>query len=239
MFPSVTDHAARNPPGPSRPAALAGAGVLAGVVVFFLAAVAVLSSAIDWPASLDLPAADVLPLLERNADSVAWGYFLYLMSSLLIAPAAILLSHGLGVGRTLATALAVTAGLTAVLRAIGIVRWLTVLPDLADGYTTAADRPQRELLFAAIDSYGGAIGEILGTGLTGGLWLLLLGAALRTGARLPRWLAPTVMAVGVLTLLGTVLDVGAIAVPVSQVLYLVVAILVALRAGRAWPSSHR
>jgi hypothetical protein len=157
------------------------------------APVVVLGAAIGWPASLGLPAAAQLAAIASNADAVALGYGVYLLYSLLVAPVMVGLAARAcgGLQHPLALTVAAFGALSALARAIGILRWLTVMPALASAHAGAdpATRMQIERLFDAVNDYGGGIGEILGVSLLMALSLGLLAvAALRNGS-FPRWLA--------------------------------------------------
>ena len=152
----------------------------------------VLGPAIGWPASLQRPAAEQLAAIATAPTAVALGYGLYLLYSLLIAPMMIALAARTfgGLNGPLAITVAAFGALSALARAIGILRWLTVMPALALAH--AADpnaRASIEQLFSAITAYGGGIGEVLGVSLLMALALgtLCIGAWVR-GA-MPRWLA--------------------------------------------------
>jgi len=153
----------------------------------------ILGAAIGWPASLDKPAAAQLAAIGANADAVALGYGVYLLYSILIAPLMIGVAARCcgGLHRPLAMTVAAFGALSALARAIGILRWLTVMPVLAAAHAGAdpAARAQIELVFSAINEYGGGIGEILGVSLFMALSLgtLSMAALLRGG--LPKWLA--------------------------------------------------
>ena len=58
--------------------------------VLMLAALFILGAAINWPASLDEPAAVNLPLILEQAGAVTLGYGSYFLSSLLLTPIALL-----------------------------------------------------------------------------------------------------------------------------------------------------
>ena len=169
-----------------------------GVVLIFeallsFAPVAILGAAIGWPASLRNPAAQQLGAIAAHADAVAWGYGVYLLYSVLIAPVMVLLAGRVfgGFHRPVAVCVAVFAGLSALARSIGILRWLTVMPELAAAHAKAdaTGRAMLELVFNAVHSYGGGIGEILGVGLFMALAVGTLSVAAWRDASMPKWLA--------------------------------------------------
>jgi hypothetical protein len=177
---------------PSSPARGLGWLLIAEALLSF-APVVILGAAIGWPASLDNPPAEQLAAIGAHADAVALGYGVYLLYSVLIAPLMIGLAARVcgGLHHPLAMTVAAFGALSALARAIGILRWLTVMPALAAAHATAdsATRAQIERLFEALNDYGGGIGEVLGVSLFMALSLGTLGVgALRSGS-LPRWLA--------------------------------------------------
>lgn len=171
---------------------LLGALLIVDALLSF-APVVILGAAIGWPASLGKPAADQLAAIHANASMVALGYGAYLVYSILVAPVMIGLARRAfgNNGGALSTTVAVFAGLSALARSIGILRWLTVMPALASLHfaADAASRAQIELVFKATTLYGGGIGEILGVSIFMALSLgtLTVGALLRGG--LPAWLS--------------------------------------------------
>jgi len=159
---------------------LAALLVLEALLAF--APVLVLGPAIGWPASLRAPASQQLQAIAAQPGALAAGYGIYLAYSILIAPALIGLAYlklG-GLARPLAFSVAVFAALSTLARAVGILRWLTVMPVLARQHAVA-DGPARaaiERLFEALTLYGGGIGEVLGVGvfMSLALGLLCIGA---------------------------------------------------------------
>ena len=169
-----------------------GALLIADALLSF-APVAVLGAAIGWPASLAKPAAEQLAAIHGNAGMVALGYGLYLLYSVLVAPVMIGMAAKVfgGLHRPAAATVAAFGALSALARAIGILRWLTVMPVLAAAHVAAGpgQQAQIELAFTAVTSYGGGIGELLGVALFMALSLgTLCAAALHSGG-MPRWLA--------------------------------------------------
>jgi hypothetical protein len=177
---------------PSSPARGLGLLLIAEALLSF-APVLILGAAIGWPASLDKPAAEQLAAIGANADAVALGYGLYLLYSILVAPLMIGMAARCfgGLHGPLAMTVAAFGALSALARAIGILRWLTVMPALASSYAAAdpAARAQIELVFSAITEYGGGIGEMLGVSLFMALSLGTLCVAALVCGGLPRWLA--------------------------------------------------
>jgi hypothetical protein len=154
---------------------------------------AVLGPAIGWPASLGNPAAQQLAAVGAAPGAVSAGYAIYLLYSLLIAPLMIVLAARTfgSLSHPLAATVVAFGVLSTLARAIGILRWLTVMPVLATAHAAAgpAARAQIELVFTATTTYGGGIGELLGVSLLMAASLATLCAgALRQGG-LPRWLA--------------------------------------------------
>ena len=182
-----------------------------------LAPIPVLGPAIGWPASLGLPAATQLTQIGQAPGAVAAGYGLYLVYSLLVLPALGLAAHRLlgGFCRSLVALVVAFAALSALSRSIGILRWLTVMPELSRAHA-AADLPGRErieLVFDALNSYGGGVGELLGVSLfAGAAMLLLVGGAALAGA-VPRWLT-ALGAVATTCLLGLFLPAVGVALEV-------------------------
>lgn len=167
-----------------------------------LAPVAILGAAIGWPASLDKPAIEQLAAIAAAPRSVALGYGMYLLYSMLIAPVMIWLAASTfgGLERPLAATVAAFSVLSTLARCIGILRWLTVMPVLAAAHPAAdpAGRAQIAIVFDALHSYGGGIGEVLGVSLFMAAALGLLSAAAWLKGLMPRWLAALGLVVAVM-----------------------------------------
>lgn len=167
--------------------------ILEGLLL--LVPTAVLGSAINWPASLDFPASQMLPLLQQNLVPAQVGYSVYLLYSLLFFPVALWLVRW-SVGQdnlnpVLQLALGFAA-LSALARSIGIVRWLVPFPWLAQQYTdpsaSQSTQPTIELVFAALNSYGGTVGELLGVSLFAAGFVLLFSLYVQGQSNWPAWL---------------------------------------------------
>lgn len=171
-------------PGATRPTAALLLGQFAAMWGAFL----ILAPTINWPASLDLPAAVILPLIRDKAGPVFAGYLSYLVHALLLVPVGLLIGRALRMSPGLAQAAMMFALLAALAKAFGIVRWLFLMPGLAAGYTDpAASEATREaiaVVYGAFNAYAGGVGELLGVGLFAGLFTVIIAVALlRNGAR--------------------------------------------------------
>lgn len=204
--------------------------------LLFTGTLVVLGSAIGWPGILREPPAIVLPTIHAHATATTLGYWLYLMASVALIGLALSLGRWLRDGSVdvvpidLVTILGVITG---VLKTLGIVRWLSVMPVLATTYTAADTAPAMlpviELIYASLNSYAGAVGELLGTQLFSGLWLLGVGALL-LGRRW--WVTGGLaVAVGLLSLaislrifFGGVAALNAVVGPLGLVWYLLLAV---------------
>lgn len=164
--------------------------LLLAQVVLFLIPLIVLGQAIGWPASLRLPAAEALPLIARNANAVQIGYWGYLLTATAMIPLVLALhrhARAQGVSGLMLDAMAAFGIAAAVLKTLGIVRWLIAMPALAQAHSATADPALRQALeigYLALNSYAGSVGELLGVQWLSGLWLILLGIVLaRAGLR--------------------------------------------------------
>jgi Domain of unknown function (DUF4386) len=150
---------------PSRSAAL----LIIFTALLSFAPVAILAPAIGWPASLSLPATSQLTAIGKAPGAVQLGYAVYLLYSILIAPAMIFIAARAfgGLARPLAIVAVSFAALSALARCIGILRWLTVMPALSQAHSSAegANKASIELVFTALNKFGGGIGELLGVSL--------------------------------------------------------------------------
>jgi hypothetical protein len=162
-------------------AARTGAALLAGQFVAMWTAFFILAPAIDWPASLGDPPAVILPLIREHASAVFLGYLSYLVHALLLIPVAAVLPEALGMASQARTS-TLFGGLAGFAKALGISRWLFLMPGLAAAFTapgaSVATRSAIDVVYRAFNAYAGGIGEILGVGLFTGLWTLMLSAAL-------------------------------------------------------------
>jgi hypothetical protein len=149
----------------------------------------ILAPAINWPASLDLPPAEILPLIRDQASAVFTGYLSYLIHALLLIPIAALMPKALGLGDVSGRTALLLGGLAGFAKALGITRWIFLMPGLAIAYTAVGVDPATQaaigVVYRAFNTYAGGVGEILGVGLFAGLWTLVMSSALiASGSRI-------------------------------------------------------
>ena len=227
--PPLAPHAAEAGMGiraatPARAAARIAAILLVAQFCAMWGAFFVLAPSIDWPASLGLPASEMLPLLLEEFAAVFSGYVLYLAHAILLVPAAVALHVALGLRGILggtASAFGVLAGFA---KMFGIVRWLFVMPALAASWvapeTADASRAAISVTFDALNAYAGGVGELIGVGLFAGLWTALLSIALVRGGWRATGLFGLVAAAGLFTTLPSVLGIeNAILLTLSGILW--------------------
>lgn len=140
------------------------------------------------------PATVVLAGVARGGSPLVLAWLAFAMSALLFIPVAATLSplgEGGAVGRT---ALILGIG-SAILQAIGLLRWVLVVPSLAatfaDPQSTAGTREAVLAVFDAVHRFGGTVvGEMVGQLLLAG-WTGLTAHQLWRTRAVPRWLAAT------------------------------------------------
>jgi hypothetical protein len=208
---------------PSRNLLLAAGLVLLVQGFSLFAPMAVLGGAIQWPDSLDYPPSKMLPLLREQLDSVRLGYGLYLGYSLLFLATGVLtvrLAARPGALGALALIAIGAAAASALARSIGILRWLTGSVVLAEAHAapglSAEGRAAIEAMQAAINAWGGAIGEMLGVAAFAAIWALSASLLILRERQLPAWAGVAGLVAGIL-LLVPALELFGIAPPVSIV----------------------
>lgn len=155
----------------------------------------ILGAAINWPMSLDEPASVNLPLLLEQYAAVMTGYGIYLVYSLLFWPVAYLTGRvivGDDVENGLFRIASGFAALSALARALGIVRWLFAMPVLAQLYTAPTATPELHasisVAYEMLNAYAGGVGELLGVSLFAVIWLVLVSVMILRRADWPNWL---------------------------------------------------
>jgi hypothetical protein len=188
--------------------------LVAGAVAFAVAAT-VLSSTFDWPDILREPPEVVLPALVAGGTSLIWTWFAVAWTYGILVVPILLLPAALGRRDDPVLRAATFVGAaSALLSLIGFLRWVFVVPPLADSYM-AGDATTKAAVAAAWmaqHQFGGALlGEHLGQLLAIGWSVTVSVLALRTGM-LPRWVGWTGLVASALYLTGQG-DILATAVP--------------------------
>lgn len=169
----------------------------------------ILASIFDYPGVLRRPAGEVLSLFAQGGAPLILTWYGFMLAALLLAPVAIALSlrsDWLKTHPTLAVGAAVAGSLAALSQAIGLSRWVFVVPHLAQSYVdpiaTDLSRAGIESTFALLNLYGGvAIGENIGQLLTALFVLMLAILQFADGARI-------VAVIGLLTALTILIGTG-------------------------------
>jgi uncharacterized protein DUF4386 len=174
-----------------------------GAVTFGVAAT-VLSSTFDWPDILREPATVVLPAYADGGTSLTWTWFAVAWTYGILLVPILLLPFVLGRRDDPVMRAATFAGaVSVVLSVAGFLRWVFVVPPLAQDYV-AGDATTNAAVAAAWTAqhqYGGALlGEHLGE-LLAIAWSVTLSVVILRARVLPGWLGWSGLAVSVLYLL--------------------------------------
>jgi hypothetical protein len=175
---------------------------LAGALAFAGAAT-VLSSTFDWPDVLREPAGVVLPAFADGGTSLVWTWFATAWTYAILLAPILLLPAALGRRSDPVLRAATYVGATSVvLSLIGFLRWVFVVPPLADSYVAgdATTRAAVDAAWTAQHQFGGALlGEHLGQLFAIG-WSVTLSLIILRSRVLPRWLGITGLVVSALYL---------------------------------------
>jgi hypothetical protein len=157
-----------------------GAAAIA-LAILFNAPFSILAATYNYPDVLRGDAADALTLFAAGGPSLILTWHAFALTALAFAPLAVALSvtpERLARHPALSIGAAVIGALAGVMQAVGLWRWVFVVPMLARDYAapgaTDATRQAAEQAFAVLNQYGGvAIGEHLGQLLTAAFACLL------------------------------------------------------------------
>jgi Domain of unknown function (DUF4386) len=193
---------------------ITGALFLIGALAF-AAAATILSSTFDWPDILREPADVVLTRFAAGGSTLVWTWFATAWTYAILAVPILLLPTVLGRRDDAALWVATFAGaISVVLALIGFLRWVFVVPPLAQMYQEAdpAGRTALAAAWLAQHQFGGALlgehlGQLLGIG-----WSVTLSIIILRTRVLPRWLGVVGLIVSVLYLLNQG-DILATAIP--------------------------
>jgi uncharacterized protein DUF4386 len=141
-------------------------GLFIAATVAFMVAATVLSMTFDWPDILRQPADVVLTEFEAGGTSLVWTWFAVAWTYAILAVPILLLPAALDRRGDAALRVATYLGAASVLLSlIGFLRWVFVVPPLADSYIAgdAGTRTAVAAAWTAQHQYGGALlGEHLG-----------------------------------------------------------------------------
>jgi hypothetical protein len=183
--------------------------------VSFAVAATVLSSTFDWPDILREPGSVVLPAYAAGGTSLVWTWFATAWTYAILGVPILLLPAVLGRRDDAALRVATTLGAASVLLSlVGFLRWVFVVPQLAQSYVTgdAATQAAVEAAWTAQHQFGGALlGEHLSQ-LLAIAWSVTLSIIVVRDRVLPRWLGVAGLVVSALYLLNQG-DILATAVP--------------------------
>jgi hypothetical protein len=172
-----------------RAARVAGALFIISTVAFIIAAT-VLSMTFDWPDVLREPADVVLPEFAAGGASLVWTWFAVAWTYAVLAIPILLLPTALARRGDAALRVATYLGAASVLLAlIGFLRWVFVVPALADSYMSGDENIRSAVAAAwtAQHQYGGALlGEHLGQLLAIG-WSVTVSVIFLRSHVMPAW----------------------------------------------------
>lgn len=156
-------------PEPSRP--LAGISAIA-LAIAFNVPFSILAATFDYPDILRRPAGEALSAFAAGGAPLILTWYAFMLTALVMAPVSIAVAVSparISSNPALAIGGAIAGALAALAQAIGLSRWVFVVPGLARMHESANAEAQSSAVrsFDLINQYGGvAIGENIGQLLT-------------------------------------------------------------------------
>lgn len=192
----------------------AAGGLLIVLPIAFNLCFSLLARMFDYPDILRRPTSEVLDRFRAGGSRLILLWWIFALTAVLLAPAAVLLSSALEGADSGLVALAATTGvMAAVVQFLGLIRWPFLVPYLARADTDPDASPARretiDIVFQSFNRYlGVAVGEHLGYLLTGG-WSVLTGVALVQATNTPWWAGVAGIVIGALLMICSLEFVGA------------------------------
>lgn len=166
--------------------------------VFYFTLIATFS----YPAILRKPTAEILERFAAGGSRLILLWWGFAMSAVAFIPVAVLVG-GLVADETLRTAVVAVGVLAGLVQALGLLRWVFLVPHLARESAAGTDV---DLVFQAFHRYlGVAVGEHLGYLSTGAFTILL---SVGAWAVLPLWLTTPGVVIGAMLVIGALEFVG-------------------------------
>lgn len=181
-------------------AAASPSRLLAGAAIAFAIAFnvpfTILGMTFEYPDVLRRPAGEVLTLFHAGGVPLVLTWHAFAIAAFLLAPLAIALSlraDRMTTAPALSVGAAIAGALAGLAQAIGLWRWVFVVPSLAavhaDPNVTDAAKLAAEQTFSLINLYGGvAVGEHIGQLFTALFVTLLAAVQMREGSRVVAWI---------------------------------------------------
>jgi Domain of unknown function (DUF4386) len=175
--------------------------LLLAMMVTVTAPVIILGANFNFPDILRQPAENAFKLFRENQTIIVFGYYIFLLSSLLFIPLTIILQKTLYQTKN-KTALHLFLGFglaTAIFQCIGFVRWIFVMPFLTESYFNNPESQKTiTIVYEMLNRYAGmSIGEHLGF-LIMGCWTICLGLIMLKHPKFNKWLSYIGFIIGIL-----------------------------------------
>jgi hypothetical protein len=185
------------------------AAVLIFLGVYINIPFSILGAIFDYPRILRQPTGEVLMRFHQGGTRLIAVWYAFAICPVLMIVVAKLLHRILRIEhKDLASVSATFGVLAGVFQVLGLIRWVFVVPVLANAYTdpaaTVATKNAVEIVFQALHQYAGvAVGEHLGQLFTA-LWVVMISAAMLRSSAFRRWQGFVGIAIAILMFLGLV-----------------------------------
>lgn len=187
---------------------------ITGAVLIFLGIYinipfSILGAIFDYPNILRQPTGQVLTLFKQGGTTLIAVWYAFALAPVIMIVAAKLLHRVLKTNSANLASVAATFGVMGgVFQVLGLIRWVFVVPALANAYTdpvsSEASKASAIAVFQGFHQYAGvALGEHLGQMFTA-VWVSLISVAMLNSAVFKRWQGWTGVVIGVMMLIGLV-----------------------------------